>query len=85
MPALRKKYDRRLYALHNENQRREGLMIIVRNTAEKRVLINIGKISHIEEFTNKLLIFIEGGEVVCSPETWEEVIMKIKSIGANNV
>jgi uncharacterized protein YlzI (FlbEa/FlbD family) len=60
-------------------------MIIIRNTAEKRVLINIGKISHIEEFTNKLLIFIEGGEIVCSPETWEEVIMKIKSIGSNNV
>ena len=57
-------------------------MIIVRNTAEKRVLINIGKISHIEEFTGKLLIFLEGGEVVCSSETWEEVIMKIKAIGA---
>jgi len=57
-------------------------MIIIRNTAEKRVLINIGKISHIEEFTGKLLIFLEGGEVVCSSETWEEVIMKIKAIGA---
>ena len=57
-------------------------MIIVRNTAEKRVLINIGKISHIEEHTSKLLIFLEGGDVVCSSETWEEVIMKIKSIGA---
>jgi len=56
-------------------------MIIIRNTAEKRVLINIGKISHIEEYTSKLLIFLEGGEVVCSSETWEEVIMKIKSIG----
>ena len=57
-------------------------MIIIRNTAEKRVLINIGRISHIEEHTSKLLIFLEGGEVVCSSETWEEVIMKIKSIGA---
>ena len=57
-------------------------MIIIRNTAEKRVLINIGRISHIEEHASKLLIFLEGGEVVCSSETWEEVIMKIKSIGA---
>lgn len=56
-------------------------MIIIRNTAEKRVLINIGHITHIEEFTGKLLIFLEGGEVVCSSETWEEVIMKIKAIG----
>ena len=60
-------------------------MIIVRNTAEKRVLINIGRISHIEEHTSKLLIFLEGGEVVCSSETWEEVIMKIKAIGGGNV
>tara|TARA_Y100000114_G_scaffold28412_1_gene24207 strand:- start:908 stop:1090 length:183 start_codon:yes stop_codon:yes gene_type:complete len=60
-------------------------MIIVRNTAEKRVLINIGKISHIEERPSKLLIFLEGGEVVCSSETWEEVIMKIKAIGGGNV
>ena len=57
-------------------------MIIVRNTAEKRVLINIGQISHIEEHASKLLIFLENGEVVCSSETWEEVIMKIKAIGA---
>ena len=57
-------------------------MIIIRNTAEKRVLINIGKISHLEERTNKLLIFLECGEVVCTSESWEEVIMKIKSIGA---
>ncbi len=57
-------------------------MIIIRNTAEKRVLINIGKISHLEERTNKLLIFLECGEVVCSSESWEEVIMKIKAIGA---
>ena len=56
-------------------------MIIIRNTAEKRVLINIGQISHIEEHTSKLLIFLEGGEVVCTSETWEEVIMKIKAIG----
>ena len=60
-------------------------MIIVRNTAEKRVLINIGHITHIEERTSKLLIFLEGGEVVCSSETWEEVIMKIKAIGGGNV
>ena len=60
-------------------------MIIVRNTAEKRVLINIGQISHIEEHASKLLIFLEGGEVVCSSETWEEVIIKIKSIGGGNV
>lgn len=60
-------------------------MIIIRNTAEKRVLINIGKISHIEERTSKLLIFLECGEVVCSSETWEEVIMKIKAIGGGNV
>ncbi len=57
-------------------------MIIIRNTAEKRVLINIGQISHIEERTSKLLIFLECGEVVCSSESWEEVIMKIKAIGA---
>ena len=57
-------------------------MIIIRNTAEKRVLINIGQISHIEEHTSKLLIFLECGEVVCSSESWEEVIMKIKAIGA---
>ena len=57
-------------------------MIIIRNTAEKRVLINIGQISHIEEHASKLLIFLESGEVVCSSETWEEVIMKIKGIGA---
>lgn len=57
-------------------------MIIIRNTAEKRVLINIGQISHIEEHTGKLLIFLDGGEVVCTAETWEEVIMKIKAIGA---
>jgi len=57
-------------------------MIIVRNIAEKRVLINIGKIAHIEERSSKLLIFLENGEVICSAETWEEVIMKIKSIGA---
>jgi hypothetical protein len=57
-------------------------MIIIRNTAEKRVLINIGKISHIEERSSKLLIFLEHGEVVCSSETWEEVIMKIKAVGS---
>lgn len=57
-------------------------MIIVRNIAEKRVLINIGHITHIEERPSKLLIFLEAGEVVCSSETWEEVIMKIKAIGA---
>lgn len=60
-------------------------MIIVRNTAEKRVLISLNKISHIEERTNKLLIFLECGEVVCTAETWEEVIMKIKSIGGGDV
>ena len=60
-------------------------MIIIRNTAEKRVLINIGKISYMEERTNKLLIFLECGEVVCTAETWEEVIMKIKAIGGGNV
>ena len=56
-------------------------MIIIRNTAEKRVLINIGHITHIEERASKLLIFLDGGDVVCSSETWEEVIMKIKAIG----
>ena len=60
-------------------------MIIIRNTAEKRVLINIGHITHIEERASKLLIFLECGEVVCTTETWEEVIMKIKSIGGGNV
>ena len=60
-------------------------MIIIRNTAEKRVLINIGRISYMEERTSKLLIFLEGGEVVCTAETWEEVIMKIKAIGGGNV
>lgn len=57
-------------------------MIIIRNTAEKRVLINIGHITHIEERSSNLLVFLDGGDVVCTDETWEEVIMKIKSIGA---
>ena len=60
-------------------------MIIVRNTAEKRVLINIGHITHIEERASNLLIFLDGGDVVPTSETWEEVIMKIKSIGGGNV
>ena len=60
-------------------------MIIIQNTADKRVLINIGKISHIEERPSKLLIFLESGEVVCTAIKWEELIMKIKSLGANSV
>ena len=60
-------------------------MIIIRNASDYRVLINIGHITHMEEKTGMLLIFLESGAVVPTSETWEEVIMKIKSIGANNV
>tara|TARA_R100000654_G_scaffold39046_1_gene64821 strand:- start:1760 stop:1942 length:183 start_codon:yes stop_codon:yes gene_type:complete len=60
-------------------------MIIIKNASDSRVLINIGHITHIEERASKLLIFLDGGDVVCSPETWEEVIMKIRSIGGGNV
>jgi len=60
-------------------------MIIVRNASDFRVLINIGQITYIEEKTGMLLIFLESGAVVPTSETWEEVIMKIKSIGGNNV
>lgn len=60
-------------------------MIIIRNASDFRVLINIGHIIHIEEKTSMLLIYLKDGAVVPTSETWEEVIMKIKSIGANNV
>ena len=58
-------------------------MIIIKNASDFRVLINIGQISYIEEKTGMLLIFLEGGAVVPTSETWEEVIMKIKSIGGS--
>ncbi len=60
-------------------------MIIIHNTANKRVLINIGHITHIEERTTKLLIFLECGEVVSSSMTWDEIINKIKALGSSNV
>ena len=56
-------------------------MIIIKNANDQRVLINIGNITHMEERGDSVLIFLSCGDVIRTSDKWEEMIMKIKSIG----
>ena len=57
-------------------------MIIIKDTNDKRILINIGHITHMKEGSGFVLIFLQCGDVLKTGEAWEELILKIKSIGA---
>jgi len=56
-------------------------MIIIKDANERRVLLNLAHITHMEDRESFVLIFLECGAVVRSSDKWEELIMKIKSIG----
>jgi hypothetical protein len=56
-------------------------MIIIKDANEKRVLLNLAHITHMEDRETFVLIFLECGAVIRSADKWEELIMKIKSIG----
>ncbi len=56
-------------------------MIIIKDANDKRVLINIGRITHMKDQESYVLIFLECGDVIRCSDKWEELIMKIKSIG----
>ena len=56
-------------------------MIIIKDSNDKRVLINIGHITHMKDQETFVLIFLQCGDVIRCSDKWEELIMKIKSIG----